>query len=307
MAQDKRLIEYISQNLQMGYDQTSISQALLSSGYSQEQINAAFDYLYAQSQYGSQPKSQYTKGSGSHNIFASPVTIISGVLGVIIIGIFAVLLFSSNQHEDSFIIPPQQEIPVTTPIQLEEESQNDSRDDDIEQTDVVPIPVEEEVESQPTTQPPQQEEEQITSRPPTQSTGFTAVNPTRAEIDRNVDELAPTNPSAAINLCSEITTRSGRSSCYTRVALTAQDPQFCQEVEDLYPRDQCYMRFAVEEIGSIQTVCPNIHDRFTQRSCTLLYQNFAQGSIEDTVVEEPALSQSEIDEFYATDEEIFLD
>ena len=319
MAVDKQLINYISQNLQMGYDQQAITQALLSSGYSQKQVNAAFDYLYAQSHY-TQGQSQYTQSSHtSRSFFTSPIGLAFSVLGFILFGMLAVVFFSSNEPQDSFVITNPVPQPSQPSQQLERpQTQNESDDEpaptqqpqvnDSQQQPVQPSP----------SQPRESQNQQSRPQQPQTTTNLQSSNPTRAEIDAAVNQIAQNRPDDAISLCSQITTRSGRSSCYTRVSIASQQPRYCEEVEDLFSRDNCYMQFAIEEIGTLELVCPNISDRFTQRSCTLLYQNFVEKDFfEEIKVHEQTfgqngeneigvnVTQDDIDEFYTSDVDPF--
>ncbi len=303
MAVDQRLIEYISQNLNSGYDQNSIVQALLSSGYSQKQINAAFDYLYAQSHYGSQPRSQYIRGGyTAKSFFTSPLFIIVAIIGISIIGILLFLLFSLNQSSEEFEISPSpnQQIPTTPPSQTPR--------DDVEIDDVSPLPENESAQQNNETDSVSPTTPTQTNRPTqTQtSTGLESTNPTRAEIDRTVNQIAGSQPERAIGLCEQISTSSGRSSCYTRVAVASKIATYCEKIDDIYPKDQCYMQFAIEEIGSIQTICPNIHDKFMQRSCTLLYQSASGARSQETVIEPPLSQDSDVENRTVSDEDPFI-
>ena len=291
---DQQLIDYVSKNLNLGYDQQSITQTLLSSGYSQQQVNAAFDYLYAQSHYGAQQQSNYTPGGHTGNKQIALFAMIG--VGIFLAVVSGILLFSgSGSSSTDFVVNPGQDT-TQTALQETPTTQNPPTDTTTNPTNT----------GQPTTIPT----DTSTTSSGTTSTGSTASSGTssttgtsislsdgdltRLEIDQQVREIAATQPEKALELCSQILARGGRSNCITRVALESKQPSVCESHTDVYVKDTCYMNFAIEEIGSIQTVCANVQDQFNQRSCVLLYNNFAESTVQaQAAVEQLPLAERE--------------
>jgi hypothetical protein len=286
---DQQLIDYISKNLNLGYDQQSITQTLLSSGYSQQQVNAAFDYLYAQSHYGAQQRASYSPGG---HFGSKPIALYVMIgVGILLAVVSGVLLFadSSSSPSTGFEVQSPRDQPQTslqdtptTPVVTDDPVVENERNTQTSNTPTTPTD----------TQPSQTDSTQTTTTTittPTQQATLSGGELTRLEIDQEVDKIAATKPQEALQLCAQILAQGGRSNCIIKVALESEQPSVCEELNDDFVRDTCYMNFAIEEIGSIQSVCANVQDQFKQRNCVLLFNNFAES--EDAIQAQEAIEQ----------------
>jgi len=254
------IIQYIQQNLSLGYNNQSIKLALQQSGYTEQQINSAFDYISAQNHYGKQSGSQFAKPSAPSKDLLLLVS--GGLVVVVVLAIALTMLFStdsSNSYDSS-----------SSQVRLEIEEPAPVKEYPIENaTALVELnDVSDEEKKQIVTSDPVVQEQQRPSV--TLSTTDTVL--TRTQIDAQVDELKTTQPQKAAQLCQEIITRPGQSACYTKIAVATKDQTYCDLISDSQARDTCYMQFPINLLGgSIQTICTQIQNQYRQDSCVELY------------------------------------
>ncbi len=263
------LTDYISQNLQLGYDARSIKESLLQSGYEESQINAALDYVIAAQNTAQNPFSQNTnlaRNSTKHTI-SKKILIIASILFLLIITATLAVFF----FQQSPTVAPPPRVDYGSAGDIADQAPAPSRPNTSGSTQTTrptqsqnindPIPYTPNPESQARAQQIQQQFEY-------------KADLTRLEIDEKVNQLASSVPQEATQYCDMITTRAGRFACFSKVALQSADPEYCELIDDQNSRDSCYIRFPINDLGDTQ-VCDLIVSQYNKENCLRLYDNMA--------------------------------
>lgn len=269
--------EYIIKYLRLGYSQDSITSALLQSGYNEQQIIRAFDYVLAQNSQGNQPQTSYTPGNS--------ITFKWGFGAVAVVGLFLIVLsvILILQNSSPAVVTPPSGI-INNGNQFDQNPTSSGGSTAVSQNGG----------AQPSsstgattlnggsnggvTQP-------ITNSGTSQTTGGASTGVSQGgggssttslsgfEIERLIFEIGPTDPERAMILCDENVLTAGRYACYERVAYLSENPSFCGQISDPVRRDTCYFQFAIDGLSSHDLICPNITSEVRRISCTSLYES----------------------------------
>ncbi|MFT4312074.1 MAG: hypothetical protein ACMXYF_02495 [Candidatus Woesearchaeota archaeon] len=250
-----QLEEYILQNLSRGYDARMISQTLLSSGYTQDQINQAFQTVYQMQNQGFADQS----GGGTQKKPVSLLLVVIVIVAILFVATLAsLILFSSSngdqppRGDDRPIIDPRPSEPTTSPSQPNQRQPDPGNDSNSQP-------------SQPT--PPEQPSTPTT--PPSQPADTTNLR-TSSEILAAVQDIVQFDPDEAAKLCVRINIARTRSQCVTDVAIEAEDHRYCDVITHVPDRDDCYLQFVIQGKATDQT-CANIVDASKQARCEQVY------------------------------------
>lgn len=255
---DKRLVDYIRQYTSQGYDQNAISQTLLQSGYSPDQINQAFSDAFSQ-------QTSLSDQTTSSRPIHPPWLYLIGALIVISILVFFVSLATNSEPTtknplkvDNEFVPAKNNASTTTSGQFQsndntESSKNNPQVNTNNDANTLLNPA-------------------INQRQPSGSTSSVTTTSTFTsyQVADMLHSLLPDQPEKALRLCDQIGTTAGRYNCYSRIALNTTDETYCRKIDTISSRELCYLQFAAQGIKTMK-ICDEITNVIRRESCVKTY------------------------------------
>jgi|SRR3989344_223007 len=241
----KRLADYIKKQIKSGYDITTIRNFLISNGYTSSLVDASIDSVYGNSE---------SKQAGklapqiSANKYYKPILI--SILGlVIILGLIFgfIKIFGEEAVVDTQNIPTER-----TPLG----SQNNLKNNEIANQNTNQNNAEnQEIPSQ-----NQQNNENIVETARVNE-DLQTYEPTILEIDNLINTKSEAESQ---KLCVELKDEYKKNSCYKKLAIKSDKPEYCDNIDKINLKDNCYFIFAFA--GKSQ-FCEKIQDTYQRLTC----------------------------------------
>lgn len=258
---NQNIVNYVWNYLNQGYSLSSIRKSLHDQGFSEEEVNFAIDFLYANHYYQgsenySKPEKKIKEGGSAHHMKVNHIAFISlFILGIIIVGATAIFILTNTSQE----IPTDRK---TEQVLYEE----------------ITVPEEREVQEQkpPALSEPGKKIEET-------RTDTSSETLSRRQIDLRVEFFSEDNPREATRYCKMHELEEDISFCIRSVAVSSGISSFCGEVKTDYVRDGCYfdMVFQHDDFAS----CQFIKNENIKKNCEevqRLNQQFSEFDIEET-------------------------
>ena len=235
----KRLSDYINKQLKSGYDITTIRNFLIANGYSSTLVDASIDLIYGKSEsIQASSKVLKTRTNNSYKLIVACVLVLVVILGVI----FGLNKIPSNENVDEISLEPK------TPLG----NKNNLRNDDLININT---------EKSNTLQNTNKAEEEIKKNIAETNENPKYFEPTIYEIDELINLNSETDSQ---KLCEGLKDEYKKNSCYKKLAIKSDNPEYCENINKINLKDNCYFIFAFA--GKSQ-FCEKIQDTYQRLTC----------------------------------------
>ncbi len=126
---------------------------------------------------------------------------------------------------------------------------------------------------------PQQLKNKTRPAPGPHVTQIQTNNLNMIEILNNIEDIAKSDKTKAVQLCSQINYEIYKNDCFAKTARAIKDAQVCQLITSRVIRDNCYASIEPEEVSGKASICGDIED-ITRKDLCLVDVAVRSGSME---------------------------
>ena len=249
-----RLADYVKKQIKSGYDIATIRNFLISNGYSSRLVDESIDLIYSSNSNRNEKSFPRTQSNQSSN---HKLLLIS-LLGLIIIaGLIYVLIKVLSPNSSSSYNNPDQTLDKT-PLgsknsQIDSNSFGSNDNNNQNNTDLIN---------------PTNEVTASNNQINTDNNNIISLDASNQQFDPTLleieDLIEKNSESESVNLCKGIKDEYKMNSCYKKVAIKFDKPDYCENINNSNLKDNCYFIFAFT--GKSQ-YCDKIQDTYQKLTC----------------------------------------
>ncbi|MGM5483482.1 MAG: hypothetical protein ACQER9_01030 [Nanobdellota archaeon] len=269
---NSELVKYIWKNLQNGFSLTSIRKQLTSQGISFQDINNAFDFIYANYYYSknrddyrnySKQRMKPSKKLPKHDnkmVFA-----LFTIIGVLLIGFSAVFVLWDNSQEND-VLSDNEEIGFDKGVEEKTEENDDVTEKKNNKEEHVVNDDNNNKDSQVKTnlddfQKEEDVEEDTINKRLNESNYYN-----NRQIKESVNYYSTNDPKKAIEYCNKYELKEKINFCYKSVAVKSKNSAYCKDISMENIKDDCYLDFVIE--GSTDdSYCKEVKQENKKNNC----------------------------------------